>query len=100
MSDFVKHLMWYTVWDAKNGAVVAAGTAEMCAQKLGYKNANSFASAASHSHDPGVAHRKYLFYREYLLRSEVDFVPPPKRRGKDKAKRKPAGAETPTSCRG
>ena len=41
-------VMWYTVWDAKTGDLLASGTSEMCARRLGYKSANSFASAVSH----------------------------------------------------
>ena len=48
MSDTVHHVMWYTVYDAKTDELVAAGTAAMCAAKLGYANAGSFASAVSH----------------------------------------------------
>ena len=36
-------VMWYTVWDAKTGDLLASGTSEMCARRLGYKSANSFA---------------------------------------------------------
>lgn len=41
-------VMWYTVWDAKTGDLLASGTSELCARRLGYKNANSFASAVGH----------------------------------------------------
>lgn len=40
--EYYHHVMWYTVWDAKTGELVAAGTSAMCAAKLGYKNAVSF----------------------------------------------------------
>lgn len=35
--EYYHHVMWYTVWDAKTGELVAAGTSAMCAAKLGYK---------------------------------------------------------------
>ena len=28
-------VMWYTVWDAKTGDLLASGTSEMCARRLG-----------------------------------------------------------------
>jgi hypothetical protein len=40
--------MWYTVYDAKNGNLLASGTSDMCARRLGYKSANSFASSVYH----------------------------------------------------
>ena len=43
--EYYHHVMWYTVWDAKTGELVAAGTSAMCAAKLGYKNAVSFSAA-------------------------------------------------------
>ena len=46
MPDTVRHVMWYTVYDAKTGDLIASGTSEMCARRLGYKSANSFASAS------------------------------------------------------
>ena len=46
--EYYHHVMWYTVWDAKTGDLLASGTSEMCARRLGYKSANSFASAVSH----------------------------------------------------
>lgn len=48
MYDTVQHVMWYTVWDAKTDDLLASGTSEMCARRLGYKSANSFASAVIH----------------------------------------------------
>ena len=48
MADFVNNAFWYTVWDAKTGDLLASGTAAMCARRLGYKSANSFASAVTH----------------------------------------------------
>lgn len=29
MSDYIHNVMWYTVWDAKTGNLVASGTAAM-----------------------------------------------------------------------
>ena len=40
MPDTVHHVMWYTVYDAKTGDLIASGTSEMCARRLGYKSAN------------------------------------------------------------
>lgn len=48
MPDTVHYVMWYTVYDAKTGDLIASGTSEMCARRLGYKSANSFASALAH----------------------------------------------------
>ena len=62
MPDTVLHVMWYTVYDAKTGDLIASGTSEMCARRLGYKSANSFASASSHSRNG--------------RRDEVDSLPP------------------------
>ena len=81
-------------WDAKSGDLLASGTAAMCARRLGYASANSFASAVSHWLKDGSQHVKYTIQREYIPRSEVDNLP---QRRKYK---KPAGAGTPTSCKG
>ena len=75
MSDTVHHVMWYTVYDAKTDELVAAGTAAMCAAKLGYANANSFASAVSHRLSGKHPACKYTFARECIKRSEVDSLP-------------------------
>ena len=48
MPDTVHHVMWYTVYDAKTGDLLASGTSDMCARRLGYKSANSFASSVYH----------------------------------------------------
>lgn len=48
MPDTVHHVMWYTVYDAKTGNLLASGTSDMCARRLGYKSANSFASSVYH----------------------------------------------------
>ena len=48
MADYIHNVMWYTVWDAKTGDLVASGTAAMCARRLGYSSSGSFASAVSH----------------------------------------------------
>lgn len=95
MPDTVHYVMWYTVWDAKTGDLLASGTSEMCARRLGYKSTNSFASAVSHG--LGGSHRayKYTFARERIDRGEVDSLPPVRYKRK-----KPAGAPTPTSCKG
>lgn len=95
--DYINYVMWYTVWDAKTGDLAASGTAGMCARRLGYANSGSFASAVSHGLSGKHPACKYTFARERIPRSEVDSLPPMKRRGKNK---KPAGAPTPTSCKG
>ena len=88
-------VMWYTVYDAKTGDLIASGTSEMCARRLGYKSANSFASACSHSRSGRHPARKYTFARERIERGEVDSLSPVRYKRK-----KPAGAPTPTSCKG
>ena len=88
-------VMWYTVWDAKTGDLLASGTSEMCARRLGYKSANSFASAVSHGLSGSHRTYKYTFARERIDRSEVDSLPPVRT-----IRKKPAGAPTPTSCKG
>ena len=60
MADFVNNAFWYTVWDAKSGDLLASGTAAMCARRLGYASANSFAASVCHWLIP---------------RSEVDSLP-------------------------
>lgn len=76
MPDNVHHVMWYTVYDAKTGDLIASGTSEMCARRLGYKSANSFASAVIHGLRGRRRARKYTFAREYIDRREVDSLPP------------------------
>lgn len=90
-------VMWYTVWDARTGDLLASGTSELCARRLGYKSANSFASAVGHSINKRGRHKskKYTFAKEYIPRSEVDSLPPVRRKHK-----KPAGVDAPTSCKG
>lgn len=48
MADYIHYVTWYTVYSAKTGEAVAAGTSAMCAAKLGYKTANSFVSSVGH----------------------------------------------------
>lgn len=79
MSNYVHHVMWYTVWDAKTGDLIASGTAQQCARRLGYTSANSFASAVAHWFKSNGKHVKYTFAREYIDRSEVDSLPALKR---------------------
>lgn len=88
-------VMWYTVWDAKTGDLLASGTSEMCARRLGYKSANSFASASSHSRNGRRRARKYIFEKERIRRDEVDSLPPIRRK-----KEEPARAPTRTSQKG
>lgn len=80
MPDTVHHVMWYTVYDAKTGDLIASGTSEMCARRLGYKSANSFASASSHSRSGRHPARKYIFEKECIRRDEVDSLPPIRRK--------------------
>lgn len=90
-------VMWYTVWDAKTGDLLASGTSELCARRLGYKNANSFASAVGHGINGRWRHKckKYTFVRERIDRREVDSLPPVRYKRK-----KPAGVGAPTSQKG
>lgn len=85
MPDTVLHVMWYTVYDAKTGDLIASGTSEMCARRLGYKTANSFASASSHSRNGRRRARKYIFEKECIRRCEAE-LPPPRTRGKGRKK--------------
>ena len=80
MPDTVHHVMWYTVYDAKTGDLIASGTSEMCASRLGYKSANSFASASSHSRSGRHPAHKYIFEKECIRRDEVDSLPPMRRK--------------------
>ena len=82
MADYISHVMWYTVYDAKTGELVAAGTSAMCARKLGYKHANSFVSAVSHGLSGKHSACKYTFARERIRRDEVDSLPPVRRKRK------------------
>lgn len=77
-------VMWYTVYDAKTGDLLASGTSELCARRLGYKSANSFASACSHSRSGKHPAYKYIFDKERIRRDEVDSLPPIRRK-KEKA---------------
>lgn len=61
MYDTVHHVMWYTVYGAKTGDLIASGTSKMCARRLGYKSANSFASASSHGRSGRHPAHKYIF---------------------------------------
>lgn len=82
MAEHVSYVMWYTVYAAKTGELVAAGTATMCARKLGYANSGSFISAVSHRLSAKYPVRKYIFVRECIDCSEVDSLPPVRRRRK------------------
>lgn len=75
MADFVNNAFWYTVWDAKSGGLLASGTAAMCARRLGYASANSFAASVCHWLKDGRQHVKYICQRELIPRSEVDSLP-------------------------
>ena len=66
--------------DAKTCDLIASGTSEMCARRLGYKSANSFASASSHSRNCRRRARKYIFEKECIRRDEVDSLPPIRRK--------------------
>lgn len=80
MPDNIHHCVWYTVYDAKTGDLIASGTSEMCARRLGYKSANSFASASSHGRSGRHPARKYIFEKEHIRRDEVDSLPPIRRK--------------------
>lgn len=80
MPDTVHHVMWYTVYDAKTGDLIASGTSEMCARRLGYKSANSFASASCHGRGGRHPAHKYIFEKECIRRDEVDSLPPIRRK--------------------
>lgn len=60
MADFVNNVPWYTVWDAKSGDLLASGTAAMCARRLGYASANSFASSYIHCQGRQAARQVHL----------------------------------------
>ena len=60
MPDLVNNAFWYTVWDAKSGDLIASGTAAMCARRLGYASANSFAASVCHWFKDGRQHVKYI----------------------------------------
>ena len=75
MADCVNNVPWYTVWDAKTGDLLASGTAAMCARRLGYASANSFAASVCHWLKDGRQHVKYICQRELIPRSEVDSLP-------------------------
>lgn len=79
MADCIHYCYWYTVWDAKTDELVAAGTSEMCARKLGYATSESFTSEAGRVLKGKKVSGKYTFMRERISRSEVDSLPPIKR---------------------
>lgn len=66
----------------RSGDLIASGTSEMCARRLGYKSANSFASASSHGRSGRHPARKYIFEKERIRRDEVDSLPPIRRKKK------------------
>lgn len=69
MADYIHYITWYTVYSAKTGEVVAAGTSSMCAAKLGYKTANSFASSVGHRrHEKGVRTSTFLSRSALIVR--------------------------------
>ena len=96
MNDYIHNVMWYTVWDAKTGDLVASGTAAMCARRLGYSSSGSFASAVSHWLCDGRQHVKYTIQREYIPAVRWTAY----RNAASTKNKKPAGAPTPTSCKG
>lgn len=92
MADFVNNAFWYTVWDAKSGDLLASGTAAMCARRLGYARANSFAASVCHWFKDGRQHVKYIYQRELIPRSEVDSLPrKPKRPARVRSTDEPKG---------
>lgn len=64
MPDTVHHVMWYTVYDAKNGNLLASGTSDMCARRLGYKSANSFASSVYHCRSKKESRTSIHFFKK------------------------------------
>ena len=82
MHDTVHHVMWYAVYDAKTGNLLASGTSDMCARRLGYKSANSFASSVYHCRKKKKKPHKYFFFQEVIKRDEVDSLPPIRRKKK------------------
>lgn len=92
MPDLVNNAFWYTVWDAKTGDLLASGTAAMCARRLGYASANSFAASVCHWLKDGRQHVKYIYQRELIPRSEVDSLPrKPKRPARVRSTDEPKG---------
>lgn len=92
MPDLVNNAFWYTVWDAKTGDLLASGTAAMCARRLGYASANSFAASVCHWLKDGRQHVKYICQREIIPRSEVDSLPrKPKRPARVRSTDEPKG---------
>ena len=75
MADNIHYITWYTVYSAKTGEVVAAGTSAMCAAKLGYKAVNSFVSSVGHRRHEKKRPHKYIFEQERIDRAEVDSLP-------------------------
>lgn len=51
---------WYSVYSAKTGELITAGTAEMVTDALGYSTINCFHSAIYHSKKRGPS-KKYVF---------------------------------------
>lgn len=86
MPDTVHHVMWYTVYDAKTGDLIASGTSEMCARRLGYKSAAAFTTHYAHTQTrkPKKPY-KYIMRRERIRRCEAE-LPPPRTRGKGRKK--------------
>lgn len=74
--------------EASDDIVVRAGYSaranvwEMCARRLGYASANSFAASVCHWLKDGRQHVKYICQRELIPRSEVDSLPQRRKRKK------------------
>lgn len=72
--------------EASDDIVVRAGYSaranvwEMCARRLGYKSANSFASSVYHCRSKKRKPHKYSFFQEVIKRDEVDSLPPIRRK--------------------
>lgn len=82
MPDYVNNVPWYTVWDAKSGDLLASGTSEMCARRLGYKSTAAFTTHYAHTQTrkPKKPY-KYIMRRELVERREAE-LPQPRTRGK------------------
>lgn len=62
------------------GYSARANVWEMCARRLGYKSANSFASSVYHCRKKKRKPHKYSFFQEVIKRDEVDSLPPIRRK--------------------
>lgn len=86
MPNFYSGCYWYTVWDARTGELMASGTSQVCARRLGYKSTAAFTTHYAHSQTRRPKNPyKYIMHRELIQRSEVE-LPRPHGRGKGRKK--------------